>query len=144
MSLGPINYAHQMDIICNTLQIPTIFNTMAPPTPINTLVNRSKKWSQLIYPPPPTTEVTNVPIIINQDICLPLKYQPQFCYNTDGSFIPPKETTQGHWKREKAGYGIYNPFKNLQNTERLPGLQNILRAELMAIHHTLRLLTTTY
>jgi hypothetical protein len=26
----------------------------------------------------------------------------------------------------------------------LPGLQNILRAEMMAIHHTLRLLTTTY
>ena len=28
--------------------------------------------------------------------------------------------------------------------ERLPGLANILRAEMMALHHTLRLLTTTY
>jgi hypothetical protein len=39
---------------------------------------------------------------------------------------------------------IYNPFKNLKIAERLPRLQNILRAKLMAIHHTLCLLTTTY
>ena len=145
-ALGPRNYEHQMAIIGNTLQIPTIFNTTAPPTPINTLVNCSKKWSQLTYPPPPqpTTHATDIPIITNQDICLPLKYQPQLCYYTVGSFIPPKEITRGHWKREKEGYGIYNPFKNLTIAERLPGLQNILRAELMAIHHTLRLLTTTY
>lgn len=44
------------------------------------------------------------------------KYPPQYCYYTDGSFIPPKETAQGHWKRENAGYGIYNPFKNLKIT----------------------------
>ena len=134
-----------MGIIGNTLQISTIFNTTAPPTPINTLVNRNKKWSQLTYPPPPPlTHVTNIPITTNQDICLPLKYQPQFCYYTDGSFIPPKEITHGHYKREKTRYGIYNPFKNLKISERLPGVQNILRAELMAIHHTLCLLTTTY
>ncbi len=58
--------------------------------------------------------------------------------------MPPKEITQGHQKREKIGYGIYDPFKNLKISKRLPGLQNIIQAELMAIHHTLRLLTTTY
>ena len=134
-----------MSINCNTLQIPTTFNTTAPPTPINTPVHSSRNWSQFTYPAPPlTTQNIYTPLLTNQDICLPLKYQPQYCYYTDGSFIPPKKITQEHWKREKAGYGIYNPFKNLKIAERLPGLQNILRAELMAIHHTLRLLTTTY
>ena len=141
----PINYTCQMDTIGTTLQLPTIFTTNVPPTPFNTIVNRSKKWSQLAYPPsPPSIQITNIPLPTNHNICLPLKYQPQFCYYTDGSFIPPKAITQEHWRREKAGYGIYNPFKNLNIAERLPGLQNILRAELMAIHHTLRLLTTTY
>ena len=93
---------------------------------------------------PPSTSTPNTPTITNIDRCLPLKYLPQFCYYTDGSFKLPKETSQGHWKREKAGYGIYNSTKNLKIAVRLPGLQNILRAKMMAIHHTLRLLTTTY
>ena len=130
MSPGSCEYANLMNTISTTLKIPTSFNTLAPPTPINTLVNKNKKWSQLIYPPPPplTIQTSNTPIYTHQDICLPLKYHPQFCYYTDGSFIPPKEITQGHWIREIAGYGIHNPFKNLKITERLPGLQNILRA----------------
>ena len=37
---------------------------------------------------------------------------------------------------KKVGYGIYNPFKNLKIAKRLPGLQNILQAKMMAIHHT--------
>lgn len=40
-------------------------------------------------------------------------------------------------------YDIYNPIKNLKIGQRLPGLQNILRAKMMAMHHTLQLLTTT-
>ena len=59
----------------------------------------------------------------------------------DGSFKPPKQTNNGQWRREKVGYGIYDPFKNLNIAEKLPGLQNILRAKMMAIHHTLQLLT---
>jgi len=46
--------------------------------------------------------------------------------------------------REKAGFGIYNGPKKLQIAERLHGLQNILRAELMAVHKMLTILTTTY
>jgi ribonuclease HI len=131
--------------IATSLQIPTSFHTTAPPTPINTPVNRSKTWSQLPYPPPPRLTMTHhIPPIINHTICLPPKYPPQYCYYTDGSFIPPKAITEEYWHRERAGYGIYNPFKNLQIAVRLPGLQNILRAELMAIHHTLCLLTITY
>jgi ribonuclease HI len=39
---------------------------------------------------------------------------------------------------------IYNSIKNLKIAIRLPWLQNILRVEMMVIHHTLRLLTSTY
>ena len=122
-----------------------MFTQRAPPTLQDTPVNRSIKWSRLTYPPqPPTTQTPNIPLINNIDKCLPLKYLPQFCYYIDGSFKPPKETSQGHWKRKKAWYGIYNFIKNLKIAIRLPGLHNILLAKLMAIHHTLQLLTTTY
>ena len=45
--------------------------------------------------------------------------------------------------REKAGYGIYSP-KGLNIPKRLHGHQNILRAEMMAIHKTLRIINTQY
>ena len=47
-SPGSCEYANRMNTISTTLKIPTSFNTLAPPTPINTLVNKNKKWSQLI------------------------------------------------------------------------------------------------
>ena len=126
-------------------KIPTIFTQPAPPTPPDTPVTRSIKWLKLTYPPhPPTTLTPNTPLITNIDRCLPFKYLPRFCYYTYGSFKPPKETSQGHWKREKTGYDIYNPIKSLRIAVRVPGLQNNLRAKMMAIHHTLRILTTTY
>ena len=113
--------------------------------PPDTPVTRSIKWLKLTYPPhPPTTLTPNTPLITNIDRCLPFKYLPRFCYYTYGSFKPPKETSQGHWKREKTGYDIYNPIKSLRIAVRVPGLQNNLRAKMMAIHHTLRILTTTY
>ena len=60
-------------------------------------------------------------------------------------FIPPKQDDDGHWKKEKVGYGIYNPTKpEIQISKRLPGLQTSFRAELMAIHETLKLITTKY
>ena len=128
-SIGPTPYASHMHNIATSLHVPTSFNTTAPPTPINTPVNRCKNWSQLTYPPPPPlTQSHHIPPITNHAIYLPPKFPPQLCYYTDGSFIPPKALTKEHWRREKTGYGIYNPFKNLQIAKRLPGLQNILRA----------------
>ena len=54
------------------------------------------------------------------------------------------EKSSGNWIREEAGYGIYNPGKNLNIDKRLHGLQNILQAEMMAIHKTLKIITTQY
>jgi hypothetical protein len=47
-------------------------------------------------------------------------------------------------KHEKICYGIYSPIKNIKIAVRLSWLQNILRAKMMAMHHALLLLTTTY
>ena len=138
-------YERCMHILGTILQIPSIFTTIIQPTPLHVLVNRSKTWSKLpqMFPPSMTHNI-NIPPLHNQNICLPLKYQPQLCYYIDASFIPPKVLTPEQWIREETGYGIYNPFKNLKISVRLLGLQNILRSELMAVHHTLCLLTTTY
>ena len=109
------DYTQTMDILATTLHIPSIFTTTTPPTPLNTPVNRSKTWSHLPdMSSPISTFTSNLPPINNQNICLPLKYQSQFCYYTDGSFIPPKALTQEQWIREKTGYGIYNPLKKLK------------------------------
>ena len=63
----------------------------------------------------------------------PLKYHPQQCIYIDGSFIPPYKNPKGQIKGYTAGFGIYSPNKNIQISKRLPGYQNILRAELNAI-----------
>jgi hypothetical protein len=57
---------------------------------------------------------------------------------------PPKQIAPNTWRPEMASYGVFNPSKNLQISERLPGLQNILRAELTAIYTILQLSTNTY
>jgi hypothetical protein len=40
----------------------------------------------------------------------------------------------------RAGYSIWNPLLKMNISQRLIGLQNILRAEISAIHHTLLIL----
>ena len=130
--IGPLDHRHisnKVNDVADALRIPEMFCQIAPPTPLDILVNRNTKWTKLIYPPlPPTTQIHTNPWTINPEQCLPLKYPPQFCYYTDGSFKPPKQINNGQWEREKVGYGIYNPFKNLKLAKRIPGLQNILRA----------------
>jgi ribonuclease HI len=53
------------------------------------------------------------------------------------------EIAPGVWRREKAGYGIHSP-KGLNIAKRLHGHQNILRAEMMAIHKTLRIINRQF
>ena len=61
----------------------------------------------------------------------------------DGSFNPPKKVGDT-WLREENGYGIYNQEKNIKLAMRLLGLQNIFRAELMAIHHALTIINNDF
>ena len=122
-----------MTTIANTLQIPTIFTHIAPPTPLK------------IYPPPSANHPNNR---------YPLYYWPN---KVSPSQIPspiqllyilviqnPPEITHGHWKHETTCYNIYNPIKNLKIFERPPRLENILRAKMMPIQHTIQHLNTMY
>ena len=101
--------------ILENLQIPQYYLHNAPPTPLNTPVNKSKKWNRLIYPPPPATYQTtiNTPPLPNFATNTTLKFQPQHCYYTDGSFIPPTQKANRHWKKEKARFGINNSARNI-------------------------------
>jgi hypothetical protein len=114
---------------------------MTPPTPNNTTVNRNNNWNKLLYPPHTNPSTTHIPPIPNYETQPTLKFPSQYSYYTDGSFIPPMKANDRHWKKEKAGYGIYNPTKTeIRISKRLPGLQTIFRAELMAIHKTPKLI----
>jgi ribonuclease HI len=48
------------------------------------------------------------------------------------------------WDPTQAGYGIWNPLLKINLPQRLVGLQNILCAEISAIHHTLQILSQEF
>ena len=127
--------------ICINLNINRVFSQVAPPPPQNIEVNKCTTWNALIYPTKNIhTLNNNIPPLPNYTNEIPIKFPPQYCYYTDGSFIPPMKVGDSY-TRELAGYGIYNEAKDIKLAIRLPGLQNIFIAELMAIHHTLKLIT---
>jgi ribonuclease HI len=95
-------------------------------------------------PPPSLYTYNNTNLFPNYTFALPLKFPREYSYYTDGSFKPPKQISANNWRPETAAYGIYCPIKNIQISKRLPGFQNILRAELMAIYMVIKLSTTTY
>jgi len=129
--------------IADHLQILQSHTQIAPPTPPIISVNSSKKWSKSNYPNILPNNTILTPPLPNYQTNLPLKFHPQFSYYTDGSFMKPKEIAPGEWRRERAGYGIHSP-KGLNIANRLYGHQNILRAEMMAIHETLSIINTQY
>ena len=144
-NIGTLNQIETIKSTIDRLQIPQYHIQNAAPTSTNTLVNKNKNWNKLIYPPQINQTPTKTPPLPQYEINSILKFRPQYSYYTDGSFVPPRQNYDGHWKKEKAGYGIYNPTKTeVHIAKRLPGLQTSFRAELMAIHKTLRLITTKY
>jgi ribonuclease HI len=56
------------------------------------------------------------------------------------TIIPPKKLSENIWEPVRAGYGIWNLLLKINISRRLIGLQNILRAEISAIYHTLLIL----
>ena len=118
-----------LKITLENLQIPQYYIHYALPTPHNTPVNKCKKWNKLIYPPVNYQTTINIPTLPSFTTTTTPKFKPQHCYYTDGSFISPTRKDNGHWKKEKAGYGIYNSTKtDIQISKRLPGLQTCFRA----------------
>jgi hypothetical protein len=144
-NIGTTNQINTINTTIKNLQILQHYIQIAPPTPPNTKVNKSTKWNKLIYPPYNNSHNIDIISLPNYEINTTLKFPPQYGYYTNGSFVPPKGDNNGHWKKEKEGYIIYNPTKpEAQISKRLRGLQTCFKVELMAIHETLVMFTTNY
>ena len=77
--------------IFNNLYIPQIHTQIAPPTPPNTQVNKSKKWNAFAYPTTNLPQNDEIPPLPNYENNKSLKFPPQYCYYTDGSFLPSQQ-----------------------------------------------------
>ena len=103
------------------------------PNPTPYQVKTFKTWKEA----PRTNETTQItkpttPLPIKYYHTHPLKYLPPQCIYTDGTFIPPTKNAEGLIIGNTTRSRVYSP-NNIHIAERLPGYQNILRAELNAI-----------
>ena len=78
------------------MQISQYYIQKTPPTPPNTTINKSNKWNNILYPPYRNLTNILIPTLPTFEIKPALKFPPQYCYYTDGSFIPPKKTRDGY------------------------------------------------
>ena len=142
-NIGNIEHICTLNIVFSNLHIPQVHTQIAPPTPPNIQVIKRKKWNALAYTTTNLSlhdKIPSVPIYENNKS---FKFPPQYCYYTKGSFLPLEEVDD-MWTREKARYGIYNPYKNLELAVTLPSLQNIFREKLMAIHTIRKIIHNEY
>ena len=56
---------------------------------------------QRTYPPHNNLTNINIPTLPEFTTTTTLKFSPQYSYYTDGSFVPPKQARDRHWKKEK-------------------------------------------
>ena len=142
-NVGTIEQINALSVIFNDLQIPQVHIQTTPPTPPNIQANKGKKWNALTYPITNLSQNNESQPLPNYKTNKPIKFPPQYCYYGDGSFLPPQQIDDS-WTREKAGYDVYNQSKNIELAIRLPHLQNIFRAKLMAIYVTLKKIIDEY
>jgi hypothetical protein len=128
--------------ITTNLQISPPYIKTPPPIPENVKVHKHPKWNKTLYPT--HLHQTTPPQLPSFPQTQYKKLLPQYCYYIDGSFTPPKKLTKEIWEATRAGYGNWNPLLKINISKRLVGLQNILRAEISAIHHTLLTLTQEF
>ena len=133
--IGTQTTLDQLTQIAKTLNIKQIYTNPAPPTPMPIIINNKSQWRKTNSPPLIETQLYKTFPLPDYNTLLLLKFNPDHSYYTDGLF---KEPTEG--QRETAGYGIFNATKELRIAHRPYRLQNILRAEIMAIHKTLQIL----
>ena len=140
-TIGDLLDIQQINDYCPN--IPLLIQIVQP-IPSNTKVQIHKTWHMLPNPPPLLYTYNNTNPFPNYTFALPLKFPPEYSYYTNGSFKPPKQILANNWRPETTAYGIYWLIKNIQILEQLSRLQNILRAELMAIYMVIKLSTTIY
>jgi hypothetical protein len=136
-----------MEQTSTNLQIATPYINAPATMPINTKVHKHPAWQKTLYLPSNacmTNSIPPLPTYINNK---PKKFIPHLCYYTNRSFQPPIQVIRNNiisWDLATAGYGIYNPLHKIIISKRLKGLQNILRTEMTAIHHSIKLLNQLF
>ena len=98
-NIGTPHQLNTLKSIFDNLQILQYYLHNAPPTPQNTPVNKSKDKNKLIYPCATYQTALNTPPFPNFITSTTPKFQPQYCYYIDGSFIPPTQNANGQWKK---------------------------------------------
>jgi hypothetical protein len=126
--------------IATDFQIPLPYTNQPQSIPINNVVKKYTNWNKVTHLPMLNQNILIFPPLPDYTHIIALKYLPQYRYYTNGSFKPPKEIKPHIRKKERTGYGIYNPHDKIIQKERLWSLQNILRAELIAIYHTIQII----
>ena len=135
-SIGDIQQLQNFAQLSHKINQSLPFVQVAPPIPLNIEVNENHLWNKsqdLVFTP----HNDSPPPLLLYPNNLPPKFFIQYSYFTNGSFYPPVEISPSIWQVETASYGIYNAYKNLRISKRLRGLQNIFRAELIAILETI-------
>jgi ribonuclease HI len=136
-----------MSQIATILQITIPYINAPAFLPIHTKVHKHPAWQNTPKPSPNIHATTPTPLLPIYTNNKPKKFIPHLCYYTDGSFQPSEQVIYNNvicWELATVGYGIYNPLQKIKVSERLKGLQNILRVEMTAIHHNLKLLNQLF
>jgi hypothetical protein len=94
-SICSLPQLQNLNPILQTLNIPHYKIYPIGPTLLHTPVNPNVHWHKSPYPLSLYRQTIPFPPIPTYDAHFPLKFQPEFSYYTDGSFIPPKENLDG-------------------------------------------------
>jgi ribonuclease HI len=131
-----LDFKTRFQEIFNTqLNLQITFTNNPKITPKGTKINPSIQWSNIttyINSNNETNHNMEIPTCPTYNAYRVLKF------STNSYYIPPNPNKPDK-SNDVAGYGIYNKDKNIKLAFRLPRLQNILKAELTAIHDTLQL-----
>jgi ribonuclease HI len=128
--------------VTTNLKINPPYIKAPPPIPLNVKVHKHPKWNKM--PHSVNRNQNSSPQLPNFPQNQHQKFPLQYCYYTDGSFTPPKKISTNIWEPLRARYGIWNPLLKINVSRRLIGLQNILRAEITTIYHTLVILNQEF
>ena len=90
-NVGNIEQINALNKKFNNLLIPLVHTQIVPSTPLNIQVNKSKKWNAITYPITNLPQNNETPSLPHYETNKPLKFLPQYCYYTNGSFLPPQQ-----------------------------------------------------
>jgi hypothetical protein len=108
------NEINIVDLETKLLQVTTKLNInppyikVPPPTPLHVKVHKHPQWNKTTYPINRNQNISSQLPNFSQN--LDKKFPPQYCYYTDGSFTPPKNSPKIYGSQQELdmAYGIHS------------------------------------